>query len=82
MTARCGVSPRRICGDRSQHLQPRGLIRPIGRAAAFAAILICFPAVQHNCTHPEGASISTTSTVPIAPVASAYTAVISATLIK
>ena len=29
MTARCGVSPRRICGDRSQ-LQRRGLIRPIG----------------------------------------------------
>jgi hypothetical protein len=30
MTVRCGVSPRRICGYRSQHLQRRGLIRPIG----------------------------------------------------
>jgi hypothetical protein len=37
---------------------------------AFVAIPICFPGAQQSKTHPEGASIPTTSTVPIAPASS------------
>jgi len=59
--------PRRSHGDRTQHRQRGGLIRPSAtRAAAFVAVPICFPAAQHSSTHLEGASIPTTSAAPIA----------------